>query len=164
MLYLVFSQRPERTLDVPAVDAHAARFFSARVEPGDAPGTLRIPPGPARAVRGRGVMPADLVLAAEAEARAGGGGLERLARRCPIVWEITRHDGEGDRDDGRDVGTTGDATDRKDADALALAAILASVLLGPIVDPGPEGARAPEIFGVKTARAKLERARAAATR
>ena len=38
-----------------------------------------------------------------------------------------------------------------DALALRLAAILASVLLGPILD-----ARVPELFGVKTARAKLD--------
>ena len=42
---------------------------------------------------------------------------------------------------------------RRDPDPLALrlAAILASVLLGPILD-----VRVPELFGVKTARAKLE--------
>jgi hypothetical protein len=39
--------------------------------------------------------------------------------------------------------------------ALRLAMILASVHLGPIIDP-----RGPDLFGVKTARAKLERASA----
>ena len=74
----------------------------------------------------------DLALADQAEARAGGGGLAGLARRCAAVWMIAR---EGD----------------EDALALRLAAILASVYLGPILD-----ARGPEIFGVKTAREKLE--------
>jgi hypothetical protein len=41
--------------------------------------------------------------------------------------------------------------DQADPLALRLAAILASVFLGPILD-----VRVPEIFGVKTARAKLE--------
>ena len=60
-------------------------------------------------------------------------GLALLARRCQAVWIVERADGEPDRL------------------ALLLSAILASVLLGPILDP----ARG-ELFGVKTARAKLE--------
>ena len=55
-----------------------------------------------------------------------------MARRCQTVWLVAR-------------------TDDADPLALRLAAILASVVLGPILD-----ARGPELFGVKTARAKLE--------
>ncbi|HZU83705.1 MAG TPA: hypothetical protein VE987_12345, partial [Polyangiaceae bacterium] len=59
--------------------------------------------------------------------------LARLARRCQTLWLIAREASP-------------------DPLALRLAAILASVLLGPIVDAAYE-----EIFGVKTARSKLER-------
>jgi hypothetical protein len=75
---------------------------------------------------------ADLDLADQAEARAGGGGLALLARRCPTVWRLAR--------DGV-----------QDAAALRIAAILASVLLGPVLDP-----TVPALFGVKTARERLE--------
>lgn len=74
----------------------------------------------------------DLALADEAEARKGGG-LGRLAHRCPTVWLVERRTEE-------------------DPAALRLAAILASVLLGPILD-----ARVPELVGVKTARERLVR-------
>jgi hypothetical protein len=68
---------------------------------------------------------------AEAAEAAQGGGLGLLARRCPVVWIVER------------------AAER-DSAALLLAAILAGILLGPILD-----ARVPELLGVKTARARL---------
>jgi len=76
----------------------------------------------------------DLALAVRADERAGPGGtgLALVARRCPTVWLISR-------------------TLDPDPLALRLSAILASVLLGPILD-----ARVPELFGVKTAREKME--------
>jgi hypothetical protein len=76
----------------------------------------------------------DYSLASDAEARMSRGGLGLLARRCPVVWEIARET-------------------LPDPDALRIAAVLASVLLGPILDPDHE--RGPDIFGVKTAREKL---------
>ena len=66
-------------------------------------------------------------------ARAGYTGLALLARRCKTIWLVVR-EGPSDRL------------------ALHLAAILASLLLGPILD-----ASAGELFGIKTARAKLEK-------
>ena len=146
---LVFSQREGALIDVDAWNAQAERFFSTRIGLAD---EKRWPPGPPpqtdearfvvaprdeapgiRAVSAAPRRESDLALAVEAEATARGGGLADLARRCPMVWRVAReHDG--------------------DTLALGLAAILASVLLGPIVDPD-----GPQIFGVKTAREKLER-------
>jgi len=67
-----------------------------------------------------------------AEAADTGGGLLLLARRCGMLWLVVRES-------------------ERDGLALRFAAILASVLLGPILD-----VRGPDLFGVKTARAKLE--------
>ena len=138
---LVFSQLAAPSLDVPAWDAHARRFFATRVTlasvHGPSEATVRVTPErgtPAeRRVTARARTADDLALADAAEARQGGG-LGGLAHRCPTVWTVAC---QGD----------------DDAAALRLVAILAGVGLGPVVDPA-----GPEIFGVKTARAKLERA------
>jgi hypothetical protein len=136
---LVFAQRTRATLDIDAWNQQGERFFGTRVglaEPLDNGGRLVIAPhghDPGlRAIEGRDRGEDDLVRADLAEARAGGGGLAGLARRCQTVWLIER------------VSTT-------DMLALRLAAILASVVLGPILDPETS-----EIFGVKTARLKIE--------
>jgi hypothetical protein len=135
--YLVFSQRPDTSVDLAGWDAHARRFFRAALTASEDGHWLAVTPdGEAvalRAVRGRAATAEDHALATEAELRAGGGGLGTLAQRCPTVWEVVR---------AEDV----------DPDALRVAALLASVLLGPIVD-----ARSREILGVKTAREKLAR-------
>ena len=98
--YRVFSQRRETTLDVPACSAQALRFFDAALAM-NATGdqlVLTSAGGPAaRSIRARAVTPADLALAAEGEARAGGGGLSGLAGRCATLWEVSRH-GEPDRE------------------------------------------------------------------
>jgi hypothetical protein len=147
---LVFAQRADARIDLQAWDAHAERFFSTRIGlaedksyPAGAPvprsDTARFvvaPKGATPGIRSVAARPRDaedLSIAAEADARTGGTGLAQLARRCGTVWLVWR---EGE----------------SDALALRLAAILASVLLGPILD-----ARASELFGVKTARDKLER-------
>ena len=66
-----------------------------------------------------------------------------LARRCKTVWLIAR--GTSAPPSTRDVNASPD-----DRVALLIAAVFASVLLGPILDGD-------EIFGVRTARLKLER-------
>jgi hypothetical protein len=145
---LVFGQRTDAHVDVDAWNAHARRFFATRiglasVAAGDGTSFVVAPDGETPGVRpafARPTTPEDLALADAAEARAGGGGLALLARRCGIVWLVARED----------------PSDRL---ALRLAAIVASVLLGPIVD-----ADSGEIFGVKTARAKLEASSAQMTR
>ena len=135
--YLVFSQSSVTTVDVGAWGAQAARFFGTRLEASSWDDRLvMIPRDGGRSERrllARARTDDDLIAADAAEARAGGGGLALLARRCPTVWQVVR---ESD----------------PDPVALRLAAILASILLGPIVDPS-----VPEIFGVKTARERLER-------
>jgi hypothetical protein len=131
--YLVFSQSKGMTRDVPAWDAQAARFFDTRLAAGEGEEILVAHAGGAaepRRLTSRACEPEDLSLADRAEARAGGG-LGLLAHRCPTVWLVERQADE-------------------DAVALRLAAILASVLLGPILD-----ARVPELLGVKSARERV---------
>jgi len=142
---LVFCQGDRVALDVATWDGHAQRFFDTRLAGagvGEAAEVrVRVTPkqGPSgeRRVSVRPRTAVDLAMADEAEARQGGG-LGLLAHRCPTIWTIECEQGKA-----------GDPL------TLVLAAILASVGLGPILDP--EG---PEIFGVKTARAKLEAGRA----
>src|SRR5262249_2935882 len=138
---VVFAQGQPR-VDVDTWDAHARRFFATRLGVAEQPLSTEAVcfvltlDGGESGTRWAFARPRDaehLRMADAAEARAGGGGLAQLARRCPTVWIVAR-----ESDDDRL--------------ALRLSAILASILLGPIVD-----ARGPEIFGVKTARAKLER-------
>ena len=149
--FLVFAQRADARVDIGGWSAQAERFFSTRLGLAEdkpyAPGQAapltdgaRIviapegePPG-IRSAQGRPREAHDLSLAEDADERAGPGGtgLALVARRCQTVWLVTR-------------------TLDPDPLALRLAAILASVLLGPILD-----VRVPELFGVKTARAKLD--------
>jgi hypothetical protein len=82
---------------------------------------------------GRPRAPEDLAAADDAERRVGYAGLADLAKRCATVW-LVRAEADDDRV------------------ALRIAAILASVLLGPILAPRGEA-----LFGVKTARVRLER-------
>jgi hypothetical protein len=141
--YLVFSSAPDALLDLAVWDAQARRFFDTRLaSTADASAAAEgaevrieiVPPDGGAGVRTityRPRRPEDLALAELAERRAGGGGLLLVAQRCPSVWIVAR-ESEDDRL------------------ALRLAMILASALLGPVLDP-----RAPELFGVKTARQKL---------
>jgi hypothetical protein len=87
-----------------------------------------------RLVFARRAWPDDVDAAAAAEAATGNAaaGLSQLARRCGALFLVVPN-GEDDRA------------------ALTLAAILASVMLGPILAPGGE-----RIFGVRTARLELE--------
>jgi hypothetical protein len=162
---VVFAQaRADRPVEIDSWNAHAERFFRTRIgfarapeipaaEPpspadpmafvrgvsprppihfvvapdGETPGTVRV------SVRVRDAM--DLALAEEIDARAGPTGLAILARRCESVWIVERES-------------------PSDPLPLRLAAILASVLLGPILDP-----LAGTLFGVKTARAKIDATR-----
>jgi hypothetical protein len=133
----VFAQSANATLDVAALDRQGAHFFATRIglaAPGaQAPLALVVAPkGEAGAVRRlsmRAPVREDIALAEALDADAG---LLRLARRCSAVWLIER---EGEAD----------------ALALRLALVLASHVLGPVLDPDE-----PSFFGVKTGRAKLE--------
>ena len=150
-VYVVFAQRADARIDIAAWSLHAERFFSTRLglaedkryAAGEAAPRrdearfVVAPSGAAPGIRSACARPCeadDLALALRADELAGPGGtgLALLARRCPTVWLISR------------------ILD-PDPLALRLSAILASVLLGPILD-----ARVPELFGVKTAREKIE--------
>jgi hypothetical protein len=138
--YLVFTSALQPQIDLDAWDGQAQRFFSTRLallgRAADGAARIRVtPPRDPAGERALSVRPraaADMALAEAAEVRANGGGMVLVARRCHSVWLVAR-EGEDDRL------------------ALRLAMVLSSVVLGPILD-----ARGPELFGVKTARAKLE--------
>ena len=140
--FVVFSQATPSAVDIDGWDAHAARFFRTRLSlaGGTDPlgSSIRVAPDrqPAgvRRIRGRPREPGDLA-AAEAADR-GNTGLALLARRCGAVWLVER-----EAEDAPLAGST----------ALRLAAIVASVVLGPILD-----VRVPELLGVKTARSRFE--------
>ena len=146
--FVVFAQRADARVDIGAWDAHAMRFFATRIglsadkryvareaAPRTDEATFVVAPNGAppgiRQAFARPCEAGDYALAEAADARAGGTGLALLARRCGMVWLVAREASP-------------------DPIALSLAAIMASVLLGPILD-----CTANELFGVKTARAKL---------
>ena len=120
--YLVFAQESGAAPDPAVLAAQARRFFATEE----------------LAARNVAVRPAtedDWAAAEQAEARTGAAasGLSRLARRCATVMIVAC-----------------EADDPDDRGALLLAAVLASVHLGPILDPARE-----RIFGVRTARVML---------
>ncbi len=143
--YLVFAQREHAGLDEAALRVSAERYFgttvgfTVRKRFGDAwplrdaarvvvaPSTIA---GGVRLVVGGSVDERDLDRADAADLRAGRAGMFDLARRCSTAWHVERL-GEDDRT------------------ALLLAAVLSTVLLGPIFD-------GEKLFAVRTARALLE--------
>lgn len=146
--YSVFAQRPDVYLDVPTLARQAERFFATKlgvtVDKGydDSPPTTdaaRIvvagPDGSASGTRvcfGRMADGADVAAAEEAERRQGTTGLALLAQRCPTLWLVVTET-------------------ENDKVALAIAAIFASSMLGPILAPDGN-----TVFGVRTARLLLE--------
>jgi catechol 2,3-dioxygenase-like lactoylglutathione lyase family enzyme len=104
------------------------------------------PSAEVRLVFARPAQPADHDAADRADAARGPSGMADLARRCRYVYLVCCEPNEG-------------APPSSDGAALHLAAILASVLLGPILDPSGDA-----IFGVKTARELFARRAAEATR
>ncbi len=147
--FLVFSQRGDACLDVSQLKHHASRFFATKIglsvdkRYGDNPPSsdaarvvVASDDGLAAGTRLCFARPADatdLARVEEAERQHGATGMALLAQRCPTVWLIETEGGDDDRV------------------ALVLAAIFASVMLGPIVPP-----RGDDVFGVRTARMKLE--------
>jgi hypothetical protein len=136
-VFIVFSQYEGAIADIQGWDAHARRFFGTQLSLVDGrtadAGAVRIAPdGEASGIRVVHVRPReadDLALAEAADVAQTG--LALLARRCRTVWLVTREA-------------------ESDPLALRLAAIVASVVLGPILD-----VRVPELLGVKSARERL---------
>jgi hypothetical protein len=153
--FTVFAQRSDARVEAAAWERHAAQFFGVElrlpfpkryvfdpprrdaalvsVTPANRPASTRL-------CYGRPREKDDLFAADEADLRQGSAGLGRLAQRCAFVWLVEVEvdvEGEGERND--------------DEPALRLAAILASVVLGPILTPDGE-----TLLGVRSARAKLE--------
>lgn len=106
---------------------HGARFFETTIAfvGKDAVDVA----GEVRAIAGRTREERDLRDAIAAPNASDNGLYDLAERRCGSIWLVERH--------GRD-----------DQPALVLAAIIASVCLGPILGDG-------ELFGVRTAREKL---------
>jgi hypothetical protein len=146
--YTVFAQRTDAALDLDALRNQATRFFGAKIGltfdkryDGFAPdedaarivlATSDAVTSGTRLVYGRRAHSGDLAAAEQAERAQGTTGMALLAQRCGVVWLVAL--------EGHD-----------DKASLTLAAIFASVLLGPILDPNGK-----ELFGVRTARMKLE--------
>ncbi len=141
--FVVFSQREEVAFPESELVHRAEKFFATKVglrEPakrdeaaGELHGTFVV------LEKGRSSRLVDLVIRSRSEsdgalvaanAAANSNGLKLLSDRCPAVYEVH----------GEDPRAT-----------LLIAAILASVALGPAVSL-EDG----EVFGVKTAREKLE--------
>jgi hypothetical protein len=136
--FVVFAQSAGRSIDVDAWNAHASRFFATRIglaeDRASQPVALVVAPDGEvpgiRRVLARPRDAEDLALAEAADAAMTG--LALLARRCGSIWLVER-------------------AAEPDRLALRLAIVLSSVMLGPVLD-----SRVPEIFGVKTGRAKLD--------
>jgi hypothetical protein len=147
--FTVFAQRTDARVEFDVWRRHGAQFFEAELEQA-VPKHYRFDPPSSDAARiilssaalpkaaclcfGRPRTDDDLRAADFADVRAGSAGMGKLAERCKTVWLVTAAGEE--------------ATERY---TLLLAAILASVVLGPILSP--DGS---ELFGVRTARLKLE--------
>jgi hypothetical protein len=128
----VFAQGAEPRLAFADWQRNAQRFFDTAIEIEDRAATsARVKlNGVTRVVFGRTRDDGDLRDALAVESARGNGLYDLAERRCPSMWLVER---EG-------------ASDRN---ALLLAAVIASVSLGPIL-----GGDA--LFGVRTAREKLE--------
>jgi hypothetical protein len=155
--FLVFGQAP--AFDEHAWDKQSLRFFKSRlgfVHP-KAPEAVARPVGASERLTGacdgavvvvacdamapgkrwvysRGKTAGDDALVERAESLGGLPGMSQLARRCNVVLTIS-------------------AESALDPLALTLAAVLASLYLGPIIPP-----ERAEAFGVQSARIRLEKA------
>jgi hypothetical protein len=127
----VFSQDDSPRLRVREWQHNASRFFETPIELKESHGVVaKLAVGPAaREVRGRLRDEDDLRDALEAENARGNGMYDLAERRCGSVWLVEREGPE-------------------DRTALILAAVIASVCLGPILGDGA-------LFGVRTAREKI---------
>ena len=136
MTYAVFSQEPGQKPPFEKLATNATRFFSATLELGEQTETtvtVRLVvsrphlTGDFR-IASRGTTPDDMARARDAEARGRAGGMAALAAKCAHIWTLD----------------PGGVEPPSEAAYLTLAAICASVALGPVVPP--DGAT---LFGVR---------------
>jgi len=138
MTYLVFSQEPRGRPPFERLQINGARFFSTTLEQlEDDETSVVVRLVCARpAVRGdfritsRDTVNDDIMNARDAEARGRAGGMAMLAEKCKQVWMI---EAAGDDEPG-------------EAAYFTLAAVCASVALGPVMPPD-----AATLFGVRGA-------------
>jgi len=130
--WLVFSQDDTPRLRVREWQQNASRFFETELQVRESQGVVaKLAVGPAaREIRGRVREENDLRDALEAENARGNGMYDLAERRCGSVWIVEREGPE-------------------DRTALVIAAVIASVCLGPILGDGA-------LFGVRTAREKID--------
>lgn len=148
LAFAVFAQRADAQLDIEGMKRQSEQFFATKIGltvdkryPGGTPrvDAARIvvagSDGTSSGTRLCFARPADasdLAAAEAAERSMGTYGLALLAKRCRMIWCVVP---EVDDDHA----------------ALVIAAVFASIMLGPILSPGGE-----EIYGVRGARSKLE--------
>lgn len=128
----VFAQGAEPRLAFVDWQRNAQRFFDTAIEIEDrtnARGRVKLN-GVTRIIFGRTRDENDLRDALAVESARGNGLYDLAERRCPSMWLVEREGGS-------------------DRNALLLAAVIASVSLGPILGDSA-------LFGVRTAREKLE--------
>jgi hypothetical protein len=143
--YLVFSQEPRGRPPFERLQANAARFFSTTLdllEDAETSIVLRLVctrpslRGDFR-ITSRDAVKDDIMNARDAEARGRAGGMAMLAEKCAQVWTIEAASEEAP----------------SEAVYLTLAAVCASVALGPVLPP--DGAT---LFGVRGAIERRDRA------
>ena len=128
----VFAQDDSPRLRVREWQHNARQFFETELDIRESHGLVaKLAVGPAvREVRGRAREENDLRDAIEAENARGNGMYDLAERRCGSIWLVEREGPE-------------------DRAALVIAAVIASVCLGPILGDGG-------LFGVRTAREKID--------
>lgn len=132
MTWRVFAQDDSPRLRLREWQHNARRFFETELEVSESHGSIaKLAIGPAsREIRGRVREEDDLRDALEAENARGNGMYDLAERRCGSIWLVEREGPE-------------------DRAALVIAAVIASVCLGPILGDGA-------LFGVRTAREKID--------
>jgi hypothetical protein len=128
----VFAQDDSPRLRTREWQHNARQFFETELEIKDPHGVIaKLAIGPAaREISGRRREENDLRDALEAENARGNGMYDLAERRCGSIWLVEREGPE-------------------DRAALVIAAVIASVCLGPILGDGA-------LFGVRTAREKID--------
>ena len=145
MTYLVFSQEPRGRPSFERLQVNAVRFFSSTLElRADGETSIVVHLGCARPalhgdfrITSRDTVKDDIMNARDAEARGRAGGMAMLAEKCKQVWTIEAA--------GDDVPS--------EAVYLTLAAVCASVALGPVMPPD-----AATLFGVRGAIERRDKA------